>query len=339
MKSTTVLRMVVSLSLLALLASCAPTFSSNSADSYQNSKSDQSNIIGGETADAAYQLANGVVGIMDLNKGALCTGSLIARNLVLTAAHCVNTFSAKAMVVFFTPNMTQSIKMTNGKLLLNKNTVRQVAQAVRNSKYNPQSDSMTESTNDIALLRLVADAPAEIQTAALPPAGLALKQGDMVSLAGYGVSQFKMDPSTGEALLSKGSGLLRKADDIKVQTVLPSGEEVTFDQSQGRGACHGDSGGPAYLKVAATETTPAATYVVGVTSRGPGDCNEIAVYSSTIGQAKWIAATSAVLLKAAATDAKSAQVVASAATSSSTASEDEPILPSVGGSILKPILK
>lgn len=300
MKTSTALRMVIGLSLLALLASCAPTSSNNSSESYQNAAAEQSNIIGGDLADAAYQKAHGVVGIFDVNKGALCTGSLIARNLVLTAAHCVNTFSAKAMIVFFTPNMSQSIAMTKDGLMADKRNVRQVVQAIRNSKYNAKSSSMTESTNDIALLRLASDAPAEIQLASLPPADLVLKADDVVSQAGYGVSQFKMDPETGETLLNKGSGVLRQVDGIKVKSVLPSGEEVTFDQSQGRGACHGDSGGPAYLKVAATDSAPEATYVVGVTSRGPGDCNEIAVYSSTIGQAKWIADTAAVLLKAAA---------------------------------------
>ena len=296
MKTGTVLRTALSLTLLALFASCSPTSSNNTdAANYQNPQSSDSGIIGGVAADLSYQQQNGIVGIYDADRGALCTGSLIAKNLVLTAAHCINTFNAKSMLVFFSPSIKTAIKVNpfTGQTTYSKTLVRQAVKAVRNAKYNPKSESMTESTNDIALIRLASDAPAGFQLAKLPSADLQLQAGEEVSLSGYGVDQYQTDPSTGEELSASGSGVLRKVDQIKIQSVLPSGEEVTFDQSQGRGACHGDSGGPAYLTDAKTQTT----YLIGVTSRGSGDCNEIAVYSSTIGQAKWIADTSATLLQ------------------------------------------
>lgn len=295
MKTTNVLRLAISLSFLALFASCAPT-SNKASESYQNSHSSESNIIGGDVADQTFAQENGIVGVFDANRGALCTGSLIARNLVLTAAHCINTFDSKAMLVFFSTDLEKAIGMTSaGRMGYNPKLVIQASKALRNEKYNSKSESMTTSTNDIALILLSKDAPASYKTVNLAPADLAktIRIGDKVSLAGYGVSAYKADPTTHKALMEKGSGILRKIDNINFLSILPSGEEVTFDQTQGRGACHGDSGGPAYYTDSVTKTK----YMIGVTSRGEGDCNMTAVYSAVMGQAKWIADSSKKILQ------------------------------------------
>ena len=71
---------------------------------------------------------------------------------------------------------------------------------------------------------------------------------------------------------------------IKIQSVLPSFEEITLDQTHGKGACHGDSGGPAYF----FDKKLKKNILVGLTSRGTGDCNKIAVYTSVLGYRKWI---------------------------------------------------
>lgn len=290
MKTGTVFRLALGLSLLALLASCSPT-SSNKAipESYQSSDAQQSNIIGGENADLAYAQQHGVVGIFDVVKGALCTGSLIAKDLVVTAAHCISPYGAKAMIVFFSTNIRQAVGQTpDGRMAYSKTLARQVSKAIRHENYKNETEDIYELTNDIALIRLASEAPAEFQLATLASPELAktLHAGDKVELAGYGVMKYKTDPRTGRTIISAGSGTLRHVSDVVLKSIINSGEEVVFDQSQGRGACHGDSGGPAYFTDAATQKT----VVLGVTSRGEGDCNQDTIYSSVIGQADWIAA-------------------------------------------------
>ena len=71
-------------------------------------------------------------------------------------------------------------------------------------------------------------------------------------------------------------------------SLTATGEEITLDQSQGRGACHGDSGGPAYVK----DAVSGKNILVGVTSRGTnpqGLCDRQAIYTGVMGYAQWIA--------------------------------------------------
>lgn len=286
MKTRTVLRLTISLSLLALLASCAP--SNNDHQSFQNSESLSSNIIGGSTADSTYAQKNGIVGILDTQKGGLCTGSLIAPNLIITAGHCVNVTNPTALLVFFTPNLSDAIKMDQATktLKINSSVVRKTAQVIRHEGYGMAAASAAQ--NDIALIRIESAAPSTFQLAQLAPANLTqtIKAGNTVTLAGYGVSSYKSDPTTGRPLQSSGSGLLRKVDSIKVLALRPQGEEIMFDQSQGRGACHGDSGGPAYFTDSSNKT-----YLIGVTSRDASpkmSCDSKTIYTGIMGYSQWI---------------------------------------------------
>ena len=113
-----------------------------------------------------------------------------------------------------------------------------------------------------------------------------MKPGSSVTLAGFGVSDYKKDSQTGK-FSGEGSGLLRQIDNIGVISLSASGQEMTFDQSKGSGACHGDSGGPAYFLEQATQKS----LLVGVTSRGTdpsGLCNGQVIYTSVAGYTSWI---------------------------------------------------
>ncbi|MNY53743.1 Trypsin [compost metagenome] len=97
-----------------------------------------------------------------------------------------------------------------------------------------------------------------------------------MTLAGYGLT---------DGVNKTGDNLLRKTD---VQIIEHFGKtEVALDQSQGKGACHGDSGGPAFLKVAGVE------YVWGITSRGIGkdgvdDCSLFSLYTKVTAQQAFV---------------------------------------------------
>ena len=128
-----------------------------------------------------------------------------------------------------------------------------------------------------------------------------------------------------QELAGEGDGVLRKVDGILVSQVINNNKELVLDQKKLKGACHGDSGGPAYLK-----NTDGSVVQVGVTSRGLealGNCNISAVYTSTIAHADWIKSSTDSLLVEVAEILKNA-----AAQTEPTAQQPaEPVKPTVGG--------
>ncbi|MES2965567.1 MAG: trypsin-like serine protease, partial [Bdellovibrionota bacterium] len=111
------------------------------------------------------------------------------------------------------------------------------------------------------------------------------------TLSGYGNSNGKA--GTGAGKLRWVETTIKKADYTK--------SEILVEQSKGKGACHGDSGGPAYVKVDGT------LVLIGVTSRGVddanNDCSVSAAYTSIPFYSAWIKRTSTALNKAAKTPA------------------------------------
>ena len=276
-------KVIINLSLLAFLASCAPKAADLS--SYQGTPTYQAGIIGGSDADVNYEKQHGIVGVYDTEMGGLCTGSLIGNGLVLTAGHCANVDHPEKMIIFFGPNFDDIIAQANKG---DHSNLRRVVRAIRHEKYKEENPDNLSTNNDISLLRFSGGNVAGYMTAKLATAqqSASLQKGAVVTLAGYGLSEYTFDPTTGKKLSSNGAGALRMVDGIKILSVLPTGEEITFDQTQGKGACHGDSGGPAYLVDAAH-----TTYLVGVTSRGGGKvdrCDGTAIYTGVIGYTKWI---------------------------------------------------
>ena len=66
--------------------------------------------------------------------------------------------------------------------------------------------------------------------------------------------------------------------DVKISDAKFAKTEVLLDQRQGRGACHGDSGGPAEV------LKNGVKYLWGVTNRGypetgPDDCAQFSIYT------------------------------------------------------------
>jgi secreted trypsin-like serine protease len=103
-----------------------------------------------------------------------------------------------------------------------------------------------------------------------------LVNGADVELAGYGITDGKT---------RAGAGTLRKVE-VKVSNAHFSATEVLFDQRNQAGACHGDSGGPAFLKV------EGVSYLFGVTSRGyqdsQNDCAQYSIYTNILAQSSFI---------------------------------------------------
>jgi secreted trypsin-like serine protease len=226
-------------------------------------------IIGGTNVTTSDSIASSTVALVMIDPNqevSLCSGSILAADLIITAAHCVANPKSMVRIVFGTKFTTNDLK----------NSVEASAFAPH-PDYNPEK--MTQDQNDVGVVFFRGGLPKGYEPAHLLTQANALEKGTEVELAGYGIT---------EAETQKGTGVLRKA---QVTVVNPSfgKTEVILDQSEGQGACHGDSGGPAFVRISGTD------YLWGVTSRGypnsaGDDCAHEVVYTKIASQIGFIEA-------------------------------------------------
>lgn len=288
----------VSLSVLSLwLGACAP--SPQGKLSIDNSVLDITKdtpfyiINGQEVQPAKDPFSYSIVGLYDAESKGLCTGSIIDKNYIVTAAHCMPRTDPRNMYIVFGTNFDQAFKqktyiraadgITNENYLM---MMAKISAILSNPKRNKNSPVSFPSKNhaDIALLKI--DVPLPPNYRPIPVADVSAAQpGQDTLLAGFG---------TNDGVKRTGSGVLRKTV-VKFANPTYSETEVSLDQRAGTGACHGDSGGPAYVFAN-------NTYLLwGVTSRGlrdrNDDCANFSVYTKVtafrdwIGQAQRILAT------------------------------------------------
>ena len=227
-------------------------------------------IIGGQQVTSTNWIAHTVAAFVATNSQgqALCTASIVANDLAITAAHCISDQGA---------NPVQSAKGTVYTLIFNTNikdasqtTIRNVDGVEIPAEWKPDSGS-DSNTSDVAVVHFSGGLPAGYQLSDLLPFNQNLSVGESVELAGYGISNATQD---------SGAGILRKVD-VSVVNPNYSSSEVELDQTHGGGACHGDSGGPAYVMI---NNHP---YLFGITSRGGGNCDQTVIYTKISAYADW----------------------------------------------------
>jgi secreted trypsin-like serine protease len=176
-----------------------------------------STMVGGATLpDAA--LARHVVLIVGGHS--LCTGVVIASDLVLTAAHCVLENGKYRLVAF------------EGR----RTVVKDVARVVPHPQFSPRIDAP-----DLALVKLATPPSPKLIPAAFSDRRAPPSVGERFLVAGFGVA------TQGER---KSAGTLRAA--TLVVTDRPSSQQLSLidpkklGASAGLGVCNGDSGGPVF---------------------------------------------------------------------------------------------
>lgn len=175
-------------------------------------------ISGG--AVASREIAAQTVMIVS-TRGASCSAVVIARDLLLTAAHCVQPKSDYAVAL-----------LTNG--------VPRVIPLVRimvHPQYDPSQFESRKPSPDIAIVKIGTPLPSRYMTAKLSSTPTFPKHGEAFVLAGFG---FERDGD------ERSAGTLRSVKLLNIGSTGNSMIRVSAGNRNTAGACTGDSGGPAF---------------------------------------------------------------------------------------------
>jgi V8-like Glu-specific endopeptidase len=233
--------------------------------------SSTSDIQGGTSDTTTHDFAVGIAIDLGGGEAAVCSGALIAPNLVATARHCAAQLSADQIdcssSTFGSPFAPSQYLVTNG-LVLGQGASYAVSKVVAPTGANQTG----VCGNDIALLILSTniEIPEYVQPVLNPPMTSSM-WATTVTAIGYGIDSptDTVGASAGTRRIRENIGLVCIPDDTSFvdcysdptakQYILPSEFE------SGDGTCEGDSGSSAYDQV---QFNKGKWFSFGVLSRG-----------------------------------------------------------------------
>ena len=199
-------------------------------------------MVGG-APPAPAEFGHSVVMILG-SSGTACTATAIGRDVLLTAAHCVQPGA-------------------DYKLLGSELGQPPVLKAIIRIEQHPQFDIKRLlnhlATADVALIKLAEPLPARISPAFIAGGSETVAVGDSLVVAGYGVT-VRGDGRTGGTARAATLVVTGQPGSLQVRLFDPQSKGL----SAGLGACAGDSGAPMF------RTSGAGPAVLGVVSWSTG---------------------------------------------------------------------
>jgi len=227
-------------------------------------------LVGG-APKANQTIARHVVMVVGSDK-IFCSGVVIARDLILTAAQCIHPATSYKIVGFDAPR-----------------ALKNVASTIVHPDWDPTAVLRHRTSADVGLIKLAVPLPPAYVPVSLADPQKVVTAGSQLIVAGYG-SAIAGDVRTGGILRAAHLLVTGNPGTLQIRLVDPN----TKGELAGLGSCSGDSGGPVF------DTSDDRLAVLGVMSWATGPalstgCGGLTGVTPIIRYRDWIVNTAAAM--------------------------------------------